>query len=156
METLPKIGRPKRYTFKELKTSFPAKLPHYKEKETIILKRFIELNLLPGDYVFDFRLPYVLTEREQEISESEQRMMINLKSMRIDAVVKTPTDVWIIEVAKGLELSYTGKLLGYAYLYREMYKPGLPVHMGVVAVKDNVLARRALEHMGTKIWILEV
>jgi len=155
MAEILKVGAHKRYTFDELKKVFPPSLPHYKENETRIIKRFIELNILDGDYVFDFRLPYELSEREKLFSESEQRMMINLKSMRIDAVVKRHDEIWIIEVAKGLELSYTGKLLGYTHLYKELYRPAVPVKMGVVAVDDNSMARRALEQMGVKVWIVK-
>ena len=151
-----KIGRPKRYSSKELKTNFPSSLPHYKEKEVEILKRFINLDLLPGDYVFDFRLPYELTEPEKLLPESEQRMMMALKSMRIDAVVERPEEIWILEVAKGLELSYTGKLLGYTNIYKELYHPGVPVKMGVVAIEDNTMARRALEQMGIKVWLVKI
>lgn len=154
MLSSPKIGNPKKYTFAELKTAFPSKLPHYKVKEVETLKTFIKLDLLPGDYTFDFRLPYELTEAEKLLSESEQRMMINLKSMRIDAVVERADEIWILEVAKGLELSYTGKLLGYADIYKTKYGDGRPVKMGVVAHDDNVMARGALVRMGVKIWII--
>lgn len=150
----PKVGKPKRYSFQELLTKFPDKLPHYKVKEVETLKRFITLNLLPGDYTFDFRLPYELTEAEKLMEESMQRMFINLKSMRIDAVVETEDNIWILEVAKGLELSYTGKLLGYTDLYREIFGAPKPLKMGVVARDDNPMARRALERMGVKIWIV--
>ena len=149
-----KIGNPKRYTFNELRTNFPHELPHYKIGETRTIKRFIELGYLPGDYVFDFRLPYQLTDTEKLYSESEQRMMINLKSMRIDAVVETAEAIWILEVCRGLELSYTGKLIGYTDIYKQLYKPSKPIKMGVVGLDDNVMARGALERMGVKVWLV--
>ena len=154
MLNAPKVGKPRRYSFHELRTAFPKRLPHYKIKETEILNRFIKLGHLVGDYVFDFRLPYELTEGEKLLPVEEQRMLVSLKSMRIDAVVETPNEIWIVEVAKGLELSYTGKLLGYTLLYKKLFKPMKPIKMAVVAVKDNVMARWALEELGTKIWIV--
>lgn len=155
MLNVPKVGKPKRYSWKELVTAFPAKLPHYKVRETETLRRFVKLGYLPGDYIFDFRLPYELTAAEKMLSEAEQRMMINLKSMRIDAVVETADEIWILEVCKGLELSYTGKLLGYTDLYKEIFHPSKPVKMGVVGIEDDIMARRALERMGMKIWIVK-
>jgi len=151
-----KIGTHLKKTWNELKAMFPPSLPHYKVKEVETLKQFVKLGALPGDYSFDVRLPYELSEREKSLHPTEQRMMMFLKSMRIDAVVETDKEIWILEVAKGLELSYTGKLLGYTDLYKEIFKPTKPLRMGVVAVNDNTMARRALERMGVKIWIVSI
>lgn len=150
------IGKPIKYSFDKLLTVFPKKLPHYKEIEVETLKKFVDLNFLPGDYSFDVRIPYELTEEEKKLAEEEKRMIINLKSMRIDAVVETADEVWILEVAKNIKLSYTGKLEGYAFLYKKIYKPTKPVKKGVVALVDSKMAREALEHMDTKIWIVKL
>ena len=151
-----KVGNPKRYSWNELRMNFPRKLPHYKERETRTIKKFIELGILPGDYIFDFRLPYELSDTEKLYSASEQRMLIALKSMRLDAVVETKDCIWVLEACNGLELSYTGKLIGYADIYKELYKPDLPVKLGVIGLKENTMARRALERMGVKIWLVTI
>jgi len=149
-----KVGYNLKLSWQQLKTAFPVSLPHYKKNEVQTIKRFVQLGYLPGDYSFDVRLPYELTERENVLSEPEQRMMMALKSMRIDAVVETPAEIWIIEVCKGLELSYTGKLLGYTDLYKEIFKPTKPIRMGVVGIDENTMARRALENMGVTVWLV--
>ncbi|KYK27418.1 hypothetical protein AYK26_06965 [Euryarchaeota archaeon SM23-78] len=151
-----KIGMNYTLTWQQLKTNFPNSLPHYKKKEVETIKRFVQLSILPGTYSFDVRLPYELTDREKNLPEPEQKMMISLKSMRIDAIIETNNEIWIIEVCKGLELSYTGKILGYTDLYKTIFKPNKPVKMGVVGIDDNVLARRALENMGIKIWLVSI
>lgn len=150
------VGMNLKLSWEELRTKFPSSLPHYKKNEIETLKRFVELGILPGDYSFDVRLPYELTEREKVLPEPEQRMMMALKSMRIDAVVETAGEVWILEVCKGLELSYTGKLLGYTDLYKEIFMPTKPIRMGVVGIDENTMARRALEGRGIKVWLIKI
>jgi len=150
------VGKNLKLTWAQLTEKFPRKLPHYKENETKTIKRFIELGYLPGDYSFDVRLPYQLSERELKLGEGERRMMRALKSMRIDAVVEAKDVIWVLEVCRGLELSYTGKILGYTNLYKDIFKPDKPLKMGVVGLQDDVLARRALEQMGVKIWIVKI
>jgi len=142
------------YSWEQLKTAFPTSLPHYKEREVDTLRRFVDGNYLPGSYSFDVRLPYEPTPAEKLLTNYELKMIIALKSMRIDAVVETPNEIWILEVANNLQLSYTGKLIGYADLYKRIYQPTKPVKMGVVALEDSPLAREALERMGIKIWIV--
>jgi len=150
------VGKNLKISWEELRRNFPITLPHYKTKEIQTIKKFIELELLPGDYSFDVRLPYELSEREKMTSLGEQRMFKALKSMRIDAVVETPDEIWILEVAKGLELSSTGKLLGYTDLYREIFRPTKRLRMGIVAIDENLMARRALERMNVKIWLVSI
>lgn len=145
---IPKVGKPKIYTWSELKRAFPAKLPHYKKIEMEELKRFVDLNILPGDYVFDFRIPYQLTESEKLLSESEQRMLIALKSFRIDALVETKDEVWVLEVCRGSKLSYTGKLIGYSVLYRDQFKPAKRIRMGIITLEENIMIMKALEMLG--------
>ena len=151
-----KVGTHLEMTWQQLKTNFPPSLPHYKELERKTIQKFVELQILPGKYTFDFRLPYELSQKELQTTPQEQRMFKYLKSMRIDVVVETPKEIWIIEVAKSLQLSYTGKILGYTDLYKEIYKPTLPVRMAVVATEDKPQARRALEHMNVKIWMVTI
>lgn len=151
-----KIGKPVTYTSEWLKLHFPIKLPHYKTREVQTIKKFVMSDILPGIYSFDVRLPYELTVKEKLLAPEEQRMMLALKSMRIDAIVETPDELWVLEVTRGLELSYTGKLLGYAHLYRKLFKPTKEIKMGIVALEDNPLARSALEDMGVKIWFVKI
>lgn len=142
------------FSWQQLKTEFPERLPHYKEQEINTIKVFIDGNYLPGKYTFNVHLPYEPTEKEKMLTKNELKMIIALKSMRIDLIAETGTDVWVLEVAKNLKLSYTGKLLGYAHLYNKIFKPTKPLRMGVIAREDDVLARDALEAQKIKIWIV--
>jgi len=142
------------FTWAQLKEKFPERLPHYKELEIVTIRIFIDGNYLPGKYTFNKHIPYQPNEKEKLLTDQELRMIIALKSMRIDLIVETIENVWVMEVAKNLKLSYTGKLLGYTHLYNRMFKPKKPLRMGVIAREEDVLSREALEAQGIKIWIV--
>lgn len=108
------------------------KFPHMLKAERVIWKRFLELR--PIDFeraVYDDHVGEgaILTKK---YPENIQRMALRLTQKRIDAVLHTEKEIWLMEVKMRASVSALGQLLTYKQLYEREREPDKPVRLGVV------------------------
>lgn len=79
---------------------------------------------------------------------------LNVCSRKIDLVIQTETETWILEV----KIRLNPKAIGQVMSYRELYKLTFPedkrrLRLGIVCEVDDPLIRRVAEAEGIKIFI---
>lgn len=104
-------------------------LPH----EVRIWRKFFASPPFPIDHVaFDLRLGMGIPI-DPEWPAGIQRMARLLTQKRVDVVVKSGNEVWILEIKRRAGLSALGQLLGYGVLYMAEFSPGQSPRLGVIA-----------------------
>ncbi len=105
--------------------------PHFKPIETEIAKMFIRKYKIPGDYIFDFRLPVEEIPRWRSYPEYIQRAIRSLKARRIDIVIRDKEMTYLVEVKDRLNAQCIGQLLVYREIYSKKVEYGKPI--GLIA-----------------------
>ena len=121
------------------------RLVHLLPHEVRIWRKFASQPPFPLDQVtFDLHLGRGIPV-DPNWTPSVQRMATTLTQKRVDAVVVTGSDVWILELKRRVGLGALGQLLGYAVLYMDEFGSDPVPRLGVVAEAmmsdvDDVLA----------------
>jgi hypothetical protein len=95
----------------------------------------------------DIRVPAHWTKKDLE-------HWSGLRAKRIDLVVKEDTKHWVIEITPKLSKAAIGGVEVYRDLYKEQYRPNLPVAVGVVVEVDDPAYRPYCEKANIKVWIV--
>jgi hypothetical protein len=133
---------------------FPTSYPHFKPAERAILERYIANGAPSGDWTCDYRLQVLEKHVPRCFQGSERGMWIALHQKRIDALVQTPTRVFIIEVKERVTSTAVGQLLVYAQLYREQTGDARPIELVLVAGEDDPIAHAAIEAQGITVLVV--
>jgi hypothetical protein len=96
-----------------------GKPPHLLEIDTPVWYRFLK-NHRPEtiNLHYDVYLGMHDMAREQ-LKDSMQRMWYYANAKRVDAVIETPTEIWLIEVSNILAIRAIGQALSYSVLYSQ-------------------------------------
>lgn len=110
----------------------PQRYVHLMPEERPIWERFISAPPVPfirEDY--DVHLGKG-AELPPDSPEYMVRQAAAVTRKRVDVVVETPDEVWIVEIKPRCDMSPLGQLLNYKRLYEKEYAPTKPVRMVVV------------------------
>ena len=130
--------------------------PHFKPHEVKIMRLFLGLGLLKGEYRFNVRLFPEVIEPAPEAEPEMYFAWHMLRAKRIDAVCERPDAIWLLEVKDVLRPSAIGELLTYRALYDRQFRPLRPLRLGVVCGEDDELVRPACEEQGIRVWVLNI
>lgn len=99
--------------------SWRGKPPHLLEVDTPVWYRFLE-NHRPEtlNLYYDVLLGMHNMTRGQ-LKDSMQRMWYYANAKRVDAVIETPTEIWLIEVSNILAIRAIGQALSYSVMYSQ-------------------------------------
>jgi len=130
------------------------KYPHFKRIETEIAKRFIRKFRIPGNYIFDFRLPVELPPRIEQYPPNVRRALRALKARRIDIVIETPELDYLVEIKTRANAYGVGQLLAYNEIYTTKVKPGRRTQLLLVCEVADIYMKKACKALG--ITLIEV
>lgn len=96
-----------------------GKPPHLLEVDIPVWYRFLK-NHRPEtiNLYYDVYLGMHEMTRDQ-LKDSMQRMWYYANAKRVDAVIETPTEIWLIEVSNTLAIRAIGQALSYSVLYSQ-------------------------------------
>ncbi|MCD6094170.1 MAG: hypothetical protein J7J51_05235 [Candidatus Omnitrophica bacterium] len=137
-------------------STWPERLPfpHNTTEESIVLRRFIEANILKGEWWFDVKLPSMKAEFVKNLPEPWATMWKNLTAKRIDALCFTGRAWHIIEVKRQMLASGIGQLKLYDFMFKKYYQPEEPVHLWYVTFYHDPDVVLMCEREEIKTWWL--
>jgi len=102
-----------------------ASYPHMLKDDSALWDRYIRLNRFPDARVmYDVRVG-TPAPAPDDYPDNYRRMVLELSTLRIDAVVLMPTETLVIEIKPRASLNALGQALGYTrLLHRDI--PELP------------------------------
>jgi len=110
-----------------------AKFPHLLSQDIIVWERFLVTHGRDYDRLeYDIRVG-IGRDPGAEFPENTRTMAIDLSMRRIDAVGIRTDRLDIIEITTIAGIHAIGQLFAYPCLYRETFKPDLPLHPILVA-----------------------
>ena len=147
-----------------------------KKDECEVMDRFLAGEYLEGEYTYDVKLykkKFVplhgfgynplnmffgaakgdIQERIKKL-DSMLRDEAELFAKRIDAVVETPTEIWLLEVTPKLKKHVIGGVLFYRDLFMYQFEPTKLVRLGIVAGVDDPMAHYTLRKHDIKLWVV--
>ena len=124
------------------------KYPHFKPIETQIAKKFLRKFRIPGNYIFDFRLPVELPPRVEEYPPEVRRALRSLKARRLDIVIETKEMDYLIEIKERANAYGIGQLLAYKEIYTTKVKPGRLVQLLLVCEESDPDIERVAKSFG--------
>ncbi len=114
-----------------------VKFVHFKPDELAVAERWVKQTNLDGSITWDVKLSRDPGRSPANAPASQAELFAFLQQFRIDAVVETDKEVWLVEFKDRVRMSGLGQLITYAALYREQYKPTKPVRMLMVAGQND-------------------
>ena len=81
-------------------------------------------------------------------------MLLENRAKRIEGVLETATEVWLVEAKDRVSSDALGALLLYERLYRQHFPTGKLLVKVCVADVDDVVARPALEAFGVRVFVI--
>lgn len=120
--------------------------PHLLQPDIELWERFLDAN--PDKFShYDYDVRVGLGRDPGAASpENIRRMSIDLSQRRIDAIGYTDSHLTIIEITLSAGLRAIGQLLAYPLLYREAYKPTLPIKLLLVASQIQTDMQSVFDH----------
>lgn len=111
----------------------PRQFPHLLQEDQQLWIRFLEANpTMHKQYDYDVR---VGTGRDPgpETDSNVRLDAVMLSQRRIDAVGLNPDAITIVEISLNAGFTQIGELIAYPVLYRQTFKPTLPLRRLLVA-----------------------
>lgn len=130
------------------------KFIHLKPDEKKIAERFEKLRILDGEYVYDVHLDVPEVQFPDWYTKKDIEHWKTLRAKRIDLLVKQKDKHWIIEITPKISKAAIGGVITYRELYKDQYKPGVPVFVAVVCEVDDPAYRFIAEKQGIHVWIV--
>ena len=112
------------------------------------------MRILDGEYIYDVHLDVPDLVFPDWYTEKEIQMWKTLRAKRIDLVVKQPDRHWVIEITPKLSKAAVGGCLFYRELYKEQYKPGVPVFCAVVCEVDDPAYHIITKKESIRVWVV--
>jgi len=133
-----------------------VKIPHTKPVERKIVYEFINKGYLKGYYAFDVRLPPEDRPLMPGETPFDYEVWKALHSLRIDFIVKMPSELWVCEVKDLLRASALGEVELYASLFPKKYECPLPIRKAVIVGTSKPELEPAFLEKNIKIFNLEI
>ena len=78
----------------------------------------------------------------------------DLKAKRIDLVIKSPQEVWIVEITPKLSKAAIGGVYVYRDLYIKQFHPKVRVRLAVVCEVDDPAYRLYAAEHDINVWVV--
>ncbi len=73
---------------------------------------------------------------------------------RIDLVVHSKNEIWIIEITPKVSKAAVGGCLTYKDLYEKQFKPTKPVKLGMIVEVDDPAYHNTLKNLDITLWVV--
>jgi len=73
---------------------------------------------------------------------------------RIDLVVETKNEIWIIEITPKVSKASVGGCLTYKELYLEQFDPVKDVKLGIIVEVDDPAYHSTLKNNDIRLWVV--
>lgn len=128
--------------------------PHLLPDDITIWERF--LNLHPHDYT---RIEYDVRVGEgrdpgDAFPDNIRKMGLDISMRRIDAVGHAPDRIDVIEITRTAGLTSIGQLTAYPKLYRDKFRPTLPLRAVLVAEELQTDIQPVLDTLPITIYLV--
>lgn len=152
------------------------RLKHYKKQELEIARRYLatlkgfqkiesDVRLYPDpqtiplavrSYIDELasRFPELPKPQLEDLKQSEIKMLLDLKSLKIDLVVHYPLFIDIVEVKDRARPSAIGQLETYAILYKKQYPTFKMIRKILVCEQGDPLVEEACKKLGISVVIV--
>jgi len=132
----------------------PGRLPTFKPEEIALAHDFIRSGLIKGEVRAGIPLETERSRRVLELNPAAGFWDRYPWMLKVDLVVETPAEVWIVELSSRIQMVTVGQILTYAGLYEEQYRPGKPIRLAVVARRGAPEVQAVLERQGVAVFIM--
>jgi len=127
---------------------------HMMPLEVPIWERFLRSGQLQLDrYEYDIHVGEGAPIPD-DATEAEIRQIQAITQKRIDAVGWGEGAVWLIEVKPRAGHSAAGALLNYARLFKEKYRPSLPIRLAVVCERTEWDVSGYYQELGIEVFLV--
>jgi len=127
---------------------------HMKPDEKTIAERFVKANYLPGKYTYDVMLESPDVMFPAHWTKKDMEHWSGLRAKRIDAVVETDENIWILEVTPKLSKAAIGGVITYREMYRRQFNPTKKILVGIVVEVDDLAYHDTLDRMDITLWVV--
>ena len=125
-----------------------------KTTEQLILKMFMQTRLIMGKATFNYTLEPTNIQHSVFATDKDKQLYTFLKSKRIDVVMENEREIWILEVKEIVRPAAIGQLLVYRDMFLQRVRPVKPVHLGIVAGRDDQDVRIVASKYGIKVFVV--
>lgn len=132
----------------------PTRFPGLRSFEAGVLERFARMTAPSGRWTVNLRFPYPETGLPPGLSVEERKMLLENRAKRIEGILETATEVWLVEVKARVSSDALGALLLYDALYRQHFPTVKRLVKVCVAEADDVIARPVLEAHGVRVFVV--
>ena len=131
-----------------------VKYKHMLRDEAELWDRFLETSEIDYlDLLYDVHVG-TLPDLPEDTSPEMERLAEAIYRKRIDVVMETVDEVWIIEVKPRAGMSALGQLLTYSELYEREFSPDKDLHLAVVCERLEQDAEDLLTLHGVDIFVV--
>lgn len=152
------------------------KYPGLKKDEIEVMDRFLAGEHLEGEYTYDVKLylkEHLIKNTDEHVFDVDsisqayeiiRSLMVpiskptagfsDLQASRIDAVIETDKEIWLLEVTPKLKKHVIGGCLLYRDLFMYQFEPTKPVRLGIVSGVDDPRTHFTLKKHDIKLWIV--
>jgi len=122
--------------------------------ERQIMRRFLDLRLLEGEYRFGVLLDTPASRRMRARGGRFWEGEAKLAAFKVDAVCETPAAIWILQVTDMPRDSAIAKLLKYRLAYKEQFRPTKMIRLGLIAAMDRPEYHPVMLDQNIRWWIV--
>lgn len=129
-------------------------MAHLKPIEKEIYKRWLSHRYLQGIREFDVHLDVPIVNKPAWWTKKDLAAWHAVRDKRIDLVVHTQREIWIIEITPKVSKAAVGGCLTYKELYEHQFKPKKPIRLGIVCELDDLAYHNTLNQFKIKLWVV--
>ena len=137
-------------------TRFKLPVKHYKPRELQLAYLAVQMKILRGRCVFNYRLEPPLRPRRPGESEEEYLWWQFLRSKEIDAVCFEGDTAYIVEFKDRARPSGVGQLLTYRDLFLEQTKWRGKVKLYYIVGEGDPQVEEVCKRLGIEVFVLGV
>ena len=130
------------------------KYPHMRIWEETIMDRFLALPRAPAKFDYDVHVRINDKTPMEVQTDAERQLWRTMTAFRIDAVMETETQIYVIEVKDRLRPSAIGQALTYSFLYTKLFKPQKPVIPSIICGLDDPDTHAVCDKYQIRVWVV--
>jgi len=125
-----------------------------KADEKTIADRWVRKALLQGRREWDVHLNVPKVEVPAYWTKKDTANYESLVAKRIDLVVHSKNEIWIIEITPKVSKAAVGGCLTYKDLYEKQFNPEKPVKLGMIVEVDDPAYHNTLKNLDITLWVV--
>ena len=127
---------------------------HMGAVESAILKRWLATHDIEGEHVYDLHLPTPEPVWPVHYTEVDREQYRYLTMKRVDLLIRTPWQRWVLEVTPRVSTRALGALQLYKAIFERDMGKDPPITLGIVAEAGDPAVEEVCAAQGVKVWLV--